>query len=86
MTDQAEGCSPEGAFDLNDGRNVYQPCPSCKKHYGVGLIQRRGRQAIECDCGHRGPEIDIPTLEQWVSWPVPRHERDRLAFDGWNNQ
>lgn len=73
-------------FDIADGRNRYEPCPKCKAIFGMGLTTRSGRLAVECDCGHRGPEIEVPLFEQWSTWPVSWHQRDRQAFDAWNVQ
>jgi hypothetical protein len=71
-------------FDIADGRNQYEPCPSCKSSFGMGLATRNGRLAVQCDCGHRGPDVDVPPPAQWSTWPVASHERDRQAFEGWN--
>ncbi|HDR9105444.1 helix-turn-helix domain-containing protein [Paraburkholderia sp. A3RO-2L] len=73
-------------FDIRDGRNRYAPCPRCKATSGMGLSTRARKLAVECDCGHRGPDVDVPAFADWASWPVPAHERDRLAFEGWNQQ
>jgi hypothetical protein len=74
----------DATFDISSGRNRYEPCPQCNAAHGMGLITRRRQLAVECDCGHRGPELECPPLAQWATWPVPSGERDRLAFEGWN--
>ncbi|MBU9200137.1 hypothetical protein KTD31_01800 [Burkholderia multivorans] len=73
-------------FDICDARNRYALCPSCKASSGMGLRTRGQKLAVECECGHRGPEVDVPALADWATWPVPAHERDRQAFEGWNQQ
>ena len=73
-------------FDICDARNRYAPCPRCEATAGMGLRTLAQKLAVECDCGHRGPEVDVPALADWATWPVPAHERDRQAFEGWNQQ
>lgn len=71
-------------FDIRDGRHVYEPCPKCKATSGMGLSSRGNRLFVRCECGHTGPGVEIPPPDQYLTWPVPWHERDRLAFEGWN--
>lgn len=75
---------PKGFFDIQSGHNVYEPCPKCFATMGMGLTSRPGRLFVHCDCGHAGPDVDAPTSEQYATWSVPWHERDRLAFEAWN--
>jgi hypothetical protein len=68
-------------FDITDARNKYNPCKKCGNCL-VGLRTRNGRIAVECDCGHRGPEIPAwmeLSCDDRGSWEV-----DKLAFDEWN--
>jgi hypothetical protein len=76
--------SNSAAFDICDSRNIYEPCPRCNATSGMGLTSRANRLYVRCDCGHEGPSVDTPSLEHWSTWPVPSHERDRLAFEAWN--
>lgn len=75
-------------FDISDGRrNRYEPCPKCSASIGMGLSTKNGFVAVSCGwCDHRGPEIQAPPPDQWETWPVPWHERDRQAFEAWNKQ
>ena len=76
---------PAAFFDIRDGRNVYERCPVCRDDtVGLGLLTSAGRLFVHCDCGHCGPAIAVPSDAQAASWPVPWHERDRLAFEAWN--
>lgn len=59
------------AFDISDGRNRYEPCPSCDREDGMGLVALKQTLAVQCFCGHRGPEVEVPPPEQWSTWPVP---------------
>lgn len=49
----------------------------------MGLRHRGNTLAVECDCGHRGPEIPVPPLDD-PSWMPNRAARDKAAFDAWN--
>jgi hypothetical protein len=71
-------------FNICDSRNVYEPCPKCKATQGMGLTSRANRLFVRCDCGHEGPGVQTPRLEQYATWPVSSQGRDRLAFEGWN--
>lgn len=84
--DGCDGRFSAGAFfDIRDTRNVYEPCPKCRATVGLGLTSKQRKLFVHCaTCGHTGPAIEVPTLEQWDSWPIPWHERDRLAFEAWN--
>lgn len=74
-------------FDITDRRSKYQRCPKCSATFGMGLVTRGRHLAVECtECGHRGPEVEVPEIGQWAAWSVPSHERDRQAFEGWNSQ
>jgi hypothetical protein len=55
-------------FDITDGRNRYRPCPRCERTFGMGLVTRRGKVAVWCECEFTGPPA----------------ETDREAFDAWN--
>lgn len=72
-------------FDICDSRNVYEPCPSCNSAVGMSLSSRPNVLFVRCACGHEGPGVETPSAEQYASWPVAWHERDRLAFEGWND-
>jgi hypothetical protein len=68
-------------FDITDTQNKYNLCKKCGGN-SVGLRTRKGRIAVECDCGNRGPEIPAwleLSCDDRQSWEV-----DKLAFDGWN--
>jgi hypothetical protein len=72
---------PATQFDITDSRNRYEPCPRCKRDFGMGLAWRRGvtiedggLRAVECDCGFRGTEIAGPVGSA----------TDKAAFDAWN--
>lgn len=57
---------------------TYIDCPSCKQDWGMGLVDRRAKLAVECmDCGFRGPEIE--PMEDLM-------ERERLAIEAWRQQ
>lgn len=72
-------------FDIRDSKNAYEPCPKCNSTFGKGITSRNGRTFVLCmNCNHEGPSIEEPTLEQWATWPIPLHERDRLVFEAWN--
>lgn len=77
-------------FDICDGRNRYNPCPECGRGFGMGLVTKPTRPmtlAVQCGiCGHRGPEIVVPEPKDEERSAIPWHERDRLAFEGWNAQ
>lgn len=75
----------EEVFDICDRRNVYEPCPQCGKDYGMGLTTKGQTLFVLCACGHAGPAVETPTPEQYDSWPVSWHQRDRQAFDAWND-
>lgn len=54
---------------------TYIDCPSCKQDWGMGLVYRDGKLAVECvDCGFRGPDIDRS---------VDIRDRDCLAIEAW---
>lgn len=54
---------------------TYLDCPRCKQDWGMGLMYRDHRLAVECiDCGFRGPDVEES---------VPIEERDALAIAGW---
>lgn len=75
------------AFDITDGRNRYEPCSACGASVGMGLTSAARRLFVVCAaCGHQGPGIEVPPLEQWSTWPVSSAERDRLAFEAWNEE
>lgn len=53
----------------------YGDCPGCKQDWGMGLMYKDRRLAVECiDCGFRGPAVEES---------VPIEERDALAIAGW---
>lgn len=62
-------------FDIRDGKNRYLPCSKCGAEFGMGLVRRSGKLAVECTCGHRGPDVGEPVGEA----------QDKAAFDGWNS-
>lgn len=76
--------APACIFGIRECLNIYEPCPKCHATTGIGLTSRPGRLFVHCNCGHVRPEVEAPAADQWVTWPVPWHERDRLAFEAWN--
>lgn len=97
MAESATGkVSPPNSefFDIGSARNVYQGCPKCLATLGMGLTSRgggrlgdeRGRLFVQCTrCGHEGPSVETPKAAEYDTWPVSWDQRDRLAFEAWNN-
>jgi hypothetical protein len=72
-------------FDIRDPKNEYEPCPKCNGTFGKGIASRNGRTFVRCTiCNHEGPSIEEPIGKEWLTWPVPLHERDRIVFEAWN--
>lgn len=67
-------------FDITDGANRYEPCPACRRSFGMGLVTRtaenRNLLAVECDCGFRGDEVPTDGLSSSAA--------DYSAFLAWN--
>jgi hypothetical protein len=62
-------------FDIRDGKNRYMPCMNCGARYGMGLVTRGGKLAVQCGtCGNRGPD---------VSGPIGS-DQDKSALGAWN--
>lgn len=77
----------EEIFDITDGRNRYEPCPKCGIDFLMGISSNGKVQYVICGkCDHRGPSVELPPQGEWETWPVDWHERDRLAFEGWNEE
>lgn len=78
MTDTPSTQTTAGAepFDICDGRNRYEPCPTCRRDWGMGLTDRKNGRFVWCPCGAEGPRITVDER--------PYHEVDRLAFAAWN--
>jgi len=72
-------------FDISDGKNQYRPCRKCGNHFEMGLRHRKGTLAVEYTCGHRGPEIAVPPMDD-PGWAANWNARDKAAFDAWNTE
>lgn len=67
----------DSKFDICDGRNQYRPCPSCLSISEMGLVSKDMALAVQCmRCGFRGPG---------VKHDAPGAQRDKWAFDAWND-
>jgi len=70
---QETGATPK-PFDITDAHNRYEPCPVCRRDFGMGLRTTVGQRVAWCsNCGHEGP-----------GFPAESEDADELAFDGWN--